>query len=132
MSPSAGTDNSVTPVKVSEAAGVAGPPGSSGILLAGGAASLVECRLLTGRTHQIRVHLSDRGHPVIGDPLYGRGGLRLDALPAAARTTVQGLTRQALHAETLAFDHPTKPERLRFHSQLPEDIKGLICSLETL
>ena len=101
-------------------------------VLAGGAASLVECRLLTGRTHQIRVHLCERGHPVIGDPLYGRGGRRLEALAAAARTTVQGLNRQALHAETLAFDHPTKPERLRFHSELPEDLKGLICSLEVL
>ena len=101
--------------------------------LAGGAASLVECRLLTGRTHQIRVHLSDRGYPVIGDPLYGRSpAKRLAGLPVPARDLVLGLGRQALHAEVLSFDHPSTGERVKFLSQLPEKIRMLKSSLETL
>jgi 23S rRNA-/tRNA-specific pseudouridylate synthase len=101
--------------------------------LAGGAASLVECRLLTGRTHQIRVHLSDRGYPVIGDPLYGRSpAKRLAGLPEPARDLVLGLGRQALHAEVLSFDHPSTGERVKFLSQLPEKIRMLKSSLETL
>ena len=101
--------------------------------LAGGAVSLLECRLLTGRTHQIRVHLAERGHPVVGDPLYGRTSrARLGALPAPPRARVEALGRQALHAVTLGFDHPARGERLRFQSQLPEDLRGLINSLEVL
>ncbi|MDX1575170.1 MAG: RluA family pseudouridine synthase [Kiloniellales bacterium] len=101
--------------------------------LAGGRASLVECRLLTGRTHQIRVHLSDRGHGVIGDPLYGRApAKRLAGLPEPARALVRGLGRQALHAEELSFDHPTTGERVTFLSQLPAKIRRLKSSLETL
>ena len=102
-------------------------------VLGGGAASLLECRLLTGRTHQIRVHLSARGHPVIGDPLYGQARRRrLVALPEAAQAAVQGLGRQALHAARLGFAHPTRGERVSFTSHLPEKIKGLISSLEVL
>ncbi len=101
--------------------------------LGGGVASLLECRLLTGRTHQIRVHLSARGHPVIGDPLYGQARRRrLVTLPEAAQATAQGLGRQALHAERLGFAHPTRGERVSFTSHLPEKIKGLISSLEVL
>ncbi len=102
-------------------------------VLAGGLASLVECRLLTGRTHQIRVHLSDRGHPVIGDPLYGRSpARRLAGLPEPARALIQGLERQALHAKVLEFDHPTTGERVKFSSQLPEKITRLKSCLEEL
>ena len=101
--------------------------------LAGGRASLIECRLLTGRTHQIRVHLSERGHPVIGDPLYGRSpAKRLAALPEPARSLVRGLGRQALHAEGLSFDHPSTGERVTFSSQLPEKMRQLKSTLETL
>ena len=101
--------------------------------LAGGAAALVECRLLTGRTHQIRVHMTERGHPVIGDPLYGRaGGRRRDSLPEAARAAVRDLKRQALHAKILTFDHPTHGGRLRFRSQFPDELKDLKSSLEVL
>jgi len=102
-------------------------------VLAGGLASRLECRLLTGRTHQIRVHLSHRGHPVIGDPLYGRSpGRRLTALPEPARRLIGDLDRQALHAAVLGFRHPTTGEHVTFSSQLPDKIMGLIASLEEL
>ena len=101
--------------------------------LAGGAASLIECRLLTGRTHQIRVHLAERGHPVIGDPLYGRQhGRRVAQLPEPGRAAVKAMNRQALHARTLGFRHPVTGEHCTFQSDLPPDIKSLQSSLETL
>lgn len=99
--------------------------------LAQGAASLLECRLLTGRTHQIRVHLADRGHPVIGDPVYGRADRRLrSTLGAEASAAVEALGRQALHAKSLSFQHPMTGDSLEFESPLPTDINNLISSLE--
>ena len=99
----------------------------------GGLASLVECRLTTGRTHQIRVHLASRGHPVIGDPVYGRANAeRKQALPPAARAALEALTRQALDAYLLGFTHPATGERLNFCNNLPSDIKLLKVSLEKL
>ncbi len=101
--------------------------------LAGGLASLVECRLESGRTHQIRVHLSARGHPLLGDPAYGRAGAdRVARLPEAARGALKALGRQALHARTLGFRHPVSAEMLRFESEIPNDIKALIQSLEVI
>jgi len=96
-----------------------------------GRVSLVECRLETGRTHQIRVHLAEAGHPLLGDPLYGRGdSRRARALPAAAQTALAALGRQALHAKTLGFQHPVKGGPLQFQSDLPPDLSTLIRSLE--
>ena len=90
-------------------------------------ASLVECRLETGRTHQIRVHLSARGHPIVGDPLYGRAGRRrLVGVDEGFGNAVSGLGRQALHAYLLGFEHPKTGEFLRFRSDLPDDIKTLL------
>ncbi|MHA1152299.1 MAG: RluA family pseudouridine synthase [Alphaproteobacteria bacterium] len=98
---------------------------------AGGQASRVECRLLSGRTHQIRVHMAAEGHPLLGDPLYGRAGAsRARRLPEAAQTALEALGRQALHARTLGFRHPVSREMLRFESEIPLDIKRLIDSLE--
>jgi 23S rRNA pseudouridine1911/1915/1917 synthase len=98
-----------------------------------GLASHIECRLLTGRTHQIRVHLSDRGHPLLGDPLYGRARAdRIRLLNPAARDALRRLGRQALHAKTLAFKHPASDERLEFVTNIPSDIKGLLKCLEEL
>ena len=98
---------------------------------ADGRASLVECRLLSGRTHQIRVHMAAEGHPLLGDPLYGRAGAtRARRLPEAAQAALQALGRQALHARTLGFRHPVSGEALRFESEIPLDIKRLIDSLE--
>ena len=99
--------------------------------LAGGLASLVECRLLSGRTHQIRVHMAAEGHPLLGDPLYGRAGAsRAKRLPEAAQAALEALGRQALHARILGFRHPVSGEALRFESELPMSIKRLIDSLE--
>jgi 23S rRNA pseudouridine1911/1915/1917 synthase len=96
-----------------------------------GAASLLECRLATGRTHQIRVHLASIGHPVLGDPMYGRAGAgRRKGLPAAAAARLARLGRQALHAHLLGFVHPASGERLRFRSELPSELRGLIEALE--
>lgn len=99
----------------------------------GGRVSLVECRLKTGRTHQIRVHLAERGHPLLGDPLYGRAGTasrRGRLLPERAQAALASLGRQALHAKTLGFRHPVSGDDLRFSSELSADISALICSLE--
>jgi 23S rRNA pseudouridine1911/1915/1917 synthase len=101
-----------------------------------GPAALIECRLLTGRTHQIRVHLAHIGHPLIGDPAYGaRAGRALAHLGARAGplgTAIAGFPRQALHARLLGFIHPTTGERLVFDSPLPADLAGLLTNLELL
>ena len=93
-------------------------------------ASLVRLVLETGRTHQIRVHMAHIGHPLLGDPVYGKGFLtRAARLPEAARDKLATLGRQALHAAELGFEHPVTGKSLRFQSQLPEDLEGLISSL---
>ncbi len=96
------------------------------------AAALVECRLATGRTHQIRVHMTERGHPLIGDRSYGnpRSAGRLRALPPAVQPAVAAFPRQALHAVLLGFRHPATGEQLQFTSALPKDITDLIGLLE--
>ncbi len=86
-------------------------------------AALIRCRLETGRTHQIRVHLSHLGHGLIGDQVYGRSVIA--GLPEAA----QAFPRQALHAATLGFRHPVTEAELRFESPLPPDMAGLLVEL---
>jgi 23S rRNA pseudouridine1911/1915/1917 synthase len=99
----------------------------------GTAASLVDCRLATGRTHQIRVHLAEIGHPVLGDPLYSRTTpARLAALPPVAREAVKGLGGQALHAYVIGFDHPATGEKLSVEVELPKHFKKLMETLEGL
>ncbi len=91
-----------------------------------GEASLLSCRLLTGRTHQIRVHLAHLGHPLLGDPSYGAGfGSKKARLPQAAQACLKSLCRQALHAAELGFLHPVTKKRLCFTSPLPEDLRRL-------
>lgn len=93
-------------------------------------ASLLACRLMTGRTHQIRVHLASIGHPLMGDDTYG-AGFRTKAarLPPPARAALAGLGRQALHAYLLGVEHPSRGEYLEFRSELPEDLRRLLLSL---
>ena len=96
----------------------------------GEAAALVRCRLETGRTHQIRVHMAELGHPVMGDPLYGRARRgRRQALPAEARAALEALGRQALHAAVLGFVHPVSGKALFFESPLPDDVMCLVRAL---
>jgi 23S rRNA pseudouridine1911/1915/1917 synthase len=92
-------------------------------------AARVACRLKTGRTHQIRVHLASKGAPCLGDPLYGSGP---PAPPVRAVVQAAGLTRQALHAAVLGFVHPITGQQLRFESPLPEDMAKLEVLLEGL
>jgi len=89
-------------------------------------ASLLACRLETGRTHQIRVHLASLGHPLLGDPVYG-AGFRTKAalLPQAAQAALADLGRQALHAHMLRLKHPLTSEILEFRSELPADLARL-------
>lgn len=97
----------------------------------GAAAALLECRLATGRTHQIRVHVASRGHPIVGDPLYLR---RIPAiartLPEPVRRLLLDFPRQALHAAQLGFAHPRTGARLAFESRIPSDFKALLDALD--
>ena len=87
-------------------------------------AALVECRLETGRTHQVRVHMASIGHPLIGDPVYGRGkSVHRDLLNQL------DFKRQALHAAHLGFIHPVTKGRLSFDSALPSDMQELFSAL---
>lgn len=95
-----------------------------------GQAALIACRLETGRTHQIRVHLAHIGHGLIGDAVYGgRRRLRADALPAGAAEAAGGFGRQALHAARLGFVHPVTGQAMSFDSPLPADMAGLLSAL---
>jgi 23S rRNA pseudouridine1911/1915/1917 synthase len=97
----------------------------------GVAAALLECRLATGRTHQIRVHLSSQGHPIVGDPTYLRRIPVISrALPDPLRRALLDFPRQALHAVSLGFSHPRTGEALRFETPPPADMAALIGLLE--
>ncbi|PLX73290.1 MAG: RluA family pseudouridine synthase [Desulfuromonas sp.] len=92
--------------------------------------TFLELTLETGRTHQIRVHLSEMNLPIIGDPVYG-GLKKSNALTdSALRSLVQGMKRQALHARLLGFDHPISGERMEFTSPLPDDMAAILEYLE--
>ena len=90
-----------------------------------GSASLLEVDIETGRTHQIRVHLTAFGHPVVGDPVYGGAGRIRTVADAVVRARMKAMDRPALHAWQLGFTHPETGEALRFSSPLPEDMASL-------
>ncbi len=113
-----GGRHAVTRVRVAEAFGA--PP----------AVSLAECRLETGRTHQIRVHMAHVGHPLIGDQTYGRRRRTPErALGPAAAAAADTFPRQALHAATLGFAHPVTGIAMRFELALPPDMAALLAAL---
>ncbi len=94
-------------------------------------ASLIVCELTTGRTHQIRVHMAEIGHPVLADRLYGgHRGLRQNS-GSLTKIILRDFPRQALHAFTLSFSHPTTNEFMEFRSNLPEDMANLVTLLES-
>ena len=96
-------------------------------------ASIVECRLETGRTHQIRVHMAHLGHGVIGDPMYGkpmRSGQMPDAVARDCLAEIRGFRRQALHAASLGFAHPVTGEALHFETPMPDDMAGLVAAVK--
>ena len=97
-----------------------------------GAISLLDCRLATGRTHQIRVHLTASGHPLVGDPVYGRARARRRALPPPAEAAIGQFGRQALDAYLLGFLHPRTSQALKFEKKLPHDFSDLISTLESV
>ena len=98
-------------------------------------AALVECQLETGRTHQIRVHFTHIGHPLIGDPGYGTSTTTrmqqniFKPMSEASWATIMGFTRQALHALELGLIHPVSGEAMRFSCPMPQDMRSLIAAL---
>ncbi|MCU4178410.1 RluA family pseudouridine synthase [Bosea sp. BH3] len=109
------------------------PPLFKGVGEAEALASLIECRLETGRTHQIRVHMSHIGHPLLGDALYGSGfATKAARLPPDAQAALTGLGRQALHAAVLGFEHPRTGEEMLFESEPPQDFADLQATLARL
>ncbi len=99
--------------------------GTKGCVLA----SAVTCRLETGRTHQVRVHMAHLGHPLLGDPVYGQMRPLIDQLSPASAAALRDFCRQALHAAELGFRHPISGEVLAFESPLPEDMQYAIALL---
>ncbi|SHG75693.1 23S rRNA pseudouridine1911/1915/1917 synthase [Kaistia soli DSM 19436] len=118
-----GGKQAITHYTVSESFGPASAP----------IASLIDLRLETGRTHQIRVHMAALGHPLIGDQDYGKGFLtKSGLLPEPLRSEVSHFPRQALHAWLLGFEHPVTGETLRFEAEPPADLASLIEGFEAL
>jgi 23S rRNA pseudouridine1911/1915/1917 synthase len=92
--------------------------------------TLLDVHLMTGRTHQIRVHMAHINHPVVGDPLYG-GRVRFPAgIDEHFRTLLQDFKRQALHARTISFYHPKTDDRLTLEAPIPDDFQLLINTLD--
>ena len=131
-----GGREAITHFKVLEVFGAPRPGAKIREAEAGPMACLVECRLETGRTHQIRVHMAEIGHPLLGDDLYGSGFRtklgKLEKIAPNAAEALAGLGRQALHAALLAFAHPKTKKVMTFESDMPEDMDRLVEALREL
>ena len=95
--------------------------------------SLISCKLETGRTHQIRVHMSSIGHSLIGDKIYGsvpKLNKNYNVLERDIISKCKNFSRQALHSKTISFQHPILKEKMHFEIDLPDDIKNLINSIK--
>jgi 23S rRNA pseudouridine1911/1915/1917 synthase len=95
-------------------------------------ASLVECKLDTGRTHQIRVHFSTLRHPLVGDKLYSGSPRKIKGEKNSSGEFIENFPRQALHSKYLSFLHPVTSKPLHFESDLPADMQNLVDSLDNL
>ena len=94
--------------------------------------SLIECKLETGRTHQIRVHLKYKGSSLLGDKQYGKKNLKFKKINNDFFNKLNKLSGQALHAKTLEFIHPISNKKMSFNSNLPDSFKNLLNLLENL
>ena len=94
-------------------------------------ASLVECRLETGRTHQVRVHMASIGHPLVGDATYGGRRSPPSRASKIVQDAIKAFPRQALHAHVIGFDLPHKEKPLHFSADLPHDMQGLVQTLKS-
>ncbi len=93
-------------------------------------ASLIECRLETGRTHQIRVHMAHKGNSIVGDSVYGRGIKR--GVGSSIAQAIKAFDRQALHASVLGFVHPVTREPIRFEAKIPKDLESLLSAFKRM
>ncbi|HBA89901.1 MAG TPA: RluA family pseudouridine synthase [Geobacter sp.] len=93
--------------------------------------TLIRLKLETGRTHQIRVHMSEAGHPLVADEVYGGGGRLSGVQDPVLKQMIKSMGRQALHAKTLGFLHPVSGKYLEFDTELPPDMAGIVAYLES-
>ena len=92
--------------------------------------SFIECQLETGRTHQIRVHMNFKGNPILGDKSYGKSKKKFNKIDIDIEKKINNFNRQALHAKSLGFIHPTTGKKIFFNAERPKDLDGLIKSLK--